>query len=209
LKVIVFGAHSAVGEFVVSKLREYGYPSCAVVGSQNQMELLKKRGADEVVVYEENSIQTLFRGYDSAIFLTGISPKAQTGKTVMVDHQSVIETVKEAERQGVKRFVMLSPVSANEAVGDESREIAAKEMPDEFLRQSTLTYTVVQPGSLNDKPGRGTIAAAVTLDSNTLEISREDLAEVLVTALDSESTFNKTFEVGAGETIITKALAAL
>jgi len=72
-----------------------------------------------------------------------------------------------------------------------------------------LTYTVVQPGSLNDKPGEGQIAAAVTLDSNTLEISREDLAEVLVTALNSESTFNKTFEVGAGETIITKALAAL
>jgi uncharacterized protein YbjT (DUF2867 family) len=209
LKVIVFGAHSAVGEFVISKLREYGYPSCAVVGNQNQMELLMNRGADEVVVYEENSIQNLFRSYEAAIFLTGISPKAQTGKTVMVDHQSVIETVKEAERQGVKRFVMLSPVSANEAVGDESREIAAKEMPDEFLRQSTLTYTVVQPGSLNDKPGEGQIAAAVTLDSNTLEISREDLAEVLVTALNSESTYNKTFEVGAGETPITKALASL
>jgi uncharacterized protein YbjT (DUF2867 family) len=209
LKVIVFGAHSAVGEFVVSKLSENGYRSCAVVGNQNQMELLKKRGADEVVVYEENSIQTMFQGYEAAIFLTGISPKAQTGKTVMVDHQSVIETVKEAERQGVKRFVMLSPVSANEAVGDESREIAAKEMPDEFLRQSTLTYTVVQPGSLNDKPGEGKIAAAVTLDSNTLEIPREDLAEVLVTALDSERTFNKTFEVGAGETPITKALASL
>lgn len=209
MKVIVFGAHSAVGEFVVSKLREYEYPSCAVVGNQNQMELLKKRGADEVVVYEENSIQNLFRGYDSAIFLTGISPKAETGKTVMVDHQSVIETVKEAERQGVKRFVMLSPVSANEAVGDESREIAAKEMPDEFLRQSTLTYTVVQPGSLNDKPGEGQIAASVTLDSSTLEISREDLAEVLVTALEAESTYNKTFEVGAGETSIIKALASL
>lgn len=209
MKVIVFGAHSAVGEFVVSKLREYGYPSCAVVGNQNQMELLKKRGADEVVVYEEDSIQNLFRSYEAAIFLTGVSPKAQTGKTVMVDHQSIIETVKEAERQGIKRFVMLSPVSANEAVGDESREIAAKEMPDEFLRQSTLTYTVVQPGSLNDKPGEGQIAAAVTLDSNTLEISREDLAEVLVTAVDSETTFNKTFEVGAGETPITKALASL
>ena len=109
MKVIVFGAHSAVGEFVVSKLREHGYPSCAVVGNQNQMELLKKRGADEVVVYEENSFQTILRDYEAAIFLTGISPKAQTGKTVMVDHQSVIETVKEAERQGVKRFVMLSP----------------------------------------------------------------------------------------------------
>lgn len=209
MKVIVFGAHSAVGEFVVSKLRENGYLSCAVVGNENQMELLRKRGADEVVVYEESSLQSLFQGYEAAIFLTGISPKAQTGKTVMVDHESVIETVNEADRQGVKRFVMMSPISANEAVGDESREIAAKEMPDEFLRQSALTYTVVQPGALNDKPGDGKISAAVTLESDTLEISREDLAEVLVTALDSESTFNKTFEVGTGDTMIEKALASL
>jgi uncharacterized protein YbjT (DUF2867 family) len=209
MKVIVIGAHSAVGEFVVSKLHENRYFSCAVVGNENQMELLAKRGADEVAVYEESSLQSLFQGYDAAIFLTGISPRAQTGRTVMVDHQSVIETVKEAERQGVRRFVMMSPISANEAVGDESREIAAKEMPDEFLRQSALTYTVVQPGALNDKPGDGKISAAVTLESDNLEISKEDLAEVLVKALESESTFNKTFEVSEGETMIEKALSLL
>ncbi|MGA9225234.1 MAG: NAD(P)H-binding protein [Mesobacillus sp.] len=209
MRVIVFGAHSAVGEFVISKLSEHRHMSCAVVGNENQIELLQKRGADEVVVYEESSLQSLFRCCDAAIFLTGISPKAQTGKTVMVDHESVIETVKEAERQGVKRFVMMSPISANESVGDESREIGAKEMPDEFLRQSAMTYTVVQPGALNDKPGEGKISAAVTLESNTLEIPKEDLAEVLVAALDSESTFNKTFEVGEGDILITKALASL
>jgi uncharacterized protein YbjT (DUF2867 family) len=209
MRVIVFGAHSAVGEFVISKLSEHRHMSCAVVGNENQIELLQKRGANEVVVYEKSSLRSLFQSCDAAIFLTGISPKAQTGKTVMVDHQSVIETVKEAERQGVKRFVMMSPISANESVGDESREIGAKEMPDEFLRQSAMTYTVVQPGALNDKPGEGKISAAVTLESNTLEIPKEDLAEVLVAALDSESTFNKTFEVGEGDTTIQKALASI
>jgi uncharacterized protein YbjT (DUF2867 family) len=179
------------------------------VGNANQKELLEKRGADEVAVYDEAVLGSLFQGYDAAIFLTGISPKAQTGRTVMVDHQAVIETVKEAQRQGVKRFVMMSPINANEAVGDDSREIAAKEMPDEFLRQSDLTYTVVQPGLLNDKPGKGKIAAAVTLDSDTLEISREDLAHVLVSSLDSKNTFHKTFEVGEGSTTIDKALASL
>lgn len=209
MKVIVFGAHSAVGEFVVSKLRENRYVSCAVVGNANQMELLEKRGADQVAVYEAHTLRSLFQGYDAAIFLTGISPKAQTGRTVMVDHQSVIETVKEAERQGVRRFVMMSPISANEAVGDESREIAAKEMPDEFLRQSGLTYTVVQPGKLNDKPGDGKISAAITLASDNLEISKEDLAEVLVKSLESKNTFNITFEVSEGGTMIEKALTSL
>jgi uncharacterized protein YbjT (DUF2867 family) len=209
MRVIVFGAHSSVGEHVVSKLLENGYTSCAVVGNENQIELLKKRGATEVVVYEEHLLPTLFEGYDAAIYLTGINPGRQTGRTVMVDHQSVIETVKEAERQGVQRFVMMSAIMANEAAGDESREIGAKEMPDELLRQSTLTYTIVQPGALTDKPGHGKIAAAETLDSNELEISREDLAEVLVMSLEAEQTFKKTFEAAEGDTVITKALSSL
>lgn len=209
MKVVVFGAHSSVGEHVVKKLQEDHHQSCAVVGNANQRELMEKRGATEVIIYEESTIETLFKGYEGAIYLTGINPKADIGKTVMVDHQSVIEIVQMAEQQGVKRFVMMSPISANEAAGDESREIGAKEMPDELLRQSDLTYTVVQPGSLNDKPGDGKISAAATLDSNGLEISREDLAEVLVKALEAENTFNKTFEVAAGETLISDALASL
>jgi uncharacterized protein YbjT (DUF2867 family) len=209
MKIIVFGAHGSVGEHVVSKLLKNGYTSCAVAGNENQIDLLKKRGASEVVIYEERLLPTLFEGCEAAIYLTGISLKGPSGRTVMVDHQSVIETVKEAERQGVKRFVMMSAVTANEAVGDESREIAAKEMPDELLRQSKLTYTVVQPGMLTDKPGNGKISASGTLDSPELEIPREDLAEVLVQSLETEATFNKTFEVAEGDMTISKALDSL
>ena len=209
MRVIVIGAHSSVGEHVVSKLMKNGYTSCAVVGNENKIELLKKRGATDVVVYEEHLLQTLFKGYDAAIYLTGINPKGPTGRTVMVDHQSVIETVNEAEKQGVKRFVMMSAIMANEEAGDESREIGAKEMPDELLRQSKLTYTIVQPAALTDKPGHGKISAAETLDSNGLEISREDMAEVLVLSLETEATFNKTFEVAGGDTTVSKALTSL
>jgi uncharacterized protein YbjT (DUF2867 family) len=209
MKVIVFGAHSDVGEHVVKKLHDNGYFSCAVVGNENQVELLEKRGATVVKLYEESISGTIFTGYDAVIYLTGISPKAHTGKTVLVDHQSVIETVKEAEKQGVKRFVMMSAIKANEAVGDESREIGAKEMPDEYLRQSGLTYTVIQPGLLTDKPGDGKISAAVTLDADAPEISREDVAEVLVKTLEIEGAFNKTFEVADGEISIDRALASV
>jgi uncharacterized protein YbjT (DUF2867 family) len=209
MKVIVFGAHSSVGELVVSKLMKNGYPSCAVISNESQVETLKKLGANELVIYEEKLLPTLFQGYDAAIYLTGINPRANAGRTVMVDHESVIETVKEAEKQGVRRFVMMSAIMANETAGDESRDIGAKEMPDEFLRHSKLTYTVVQPGDLTDKPGDGKISAAVTLDADDAEISREDLAEVLVMSLESEATFNKTFEVSEGEILISKALSSL
>lgn len=209
MKVIIFGAHSNVGEHVVSKLMKNGYSSCAVITNESQVETLKKLGANELVIYDEKLLPTLFQGYDAVIYLTGVNPKTKAGRTVMVDHQSVIETVKEAEKQGVKRFVMMSPIMANEAEGDESRGIGAKEMPDELLRQSNLTYTIVQPGALTDKPGHGKISAAETLDSNELEISREDMAEVLVMSLETVAVFNKTFEVAGGDMTVSKALASL
>ena len=209
MKVIVFGAHSTVGEHVVKKLHEENVSSCAVIGNENQKELLIKRGATDVVVYEKSGLETLFTGYEAVIYLTGINPGAATGKTVLVDHESVIEIVKDAQRQGVQRFVMMSAITANESAGDASRDIGAKEMPDELLRHANLTYTVVQPGALNDKPGEGKISASISLESDELEISREDLAEVLVKVLKIESTFNKTFEVAAGDTPISDALASL
>ncbi|MBT2679695.1 NAD(P)H-binding protein [Bacillus sp. ISL-35] len=209
MKVIVFGAHSSVGELVINKLMKNGYPSCAVISNENQIETLKKLGANELVIYEEKLLPTLFHGYDAVIYLTGINPRAKAGRTVLVDHESVIQTVKQAEQQGVQRFVMMSAITANEATGDESRNIGAKEMPDELLRQSNLTYTVIQPGAVTDKPGDGKISAAITLEANNAEISREDLADVLVMSLEAETTFNKTFEVADGDTVITKALSSL
>ncbi|WP_210364061.1 NAD(P)H-binding protein [Bacillus sp. REN3] len=209
MKVVVFGAHSSVGGFLVEKLQAKGHHSCAVVGKENQQVALRDRGASETAVYGQSSLDSIFKGYEAVIFLTGINPKAQTGKTVLVDHESVMETVKEAERQGVRRFVLMSAIKADEAVGDESREIGAKEMPDEFLRHERLNYTVVQPGALNDQPGDGKITAAETIGAKGLEISREDLAEVLAEVLNTENTFNKTFEVASGDRPIQEALASL
>lgn len=211
MKVVVIGAHGGVGEHVIQELRLQNYQSLAVVGNENQIEGVRDRGADEVMIYDENSIDSLFMGAEAVIYLSDVSPNSHTDKTVLVDHSALINTVQAAERQGIRRFVMLSAVKAEEHMDNSSTTagIGAKDMPDELLRKSDIVFTIVCPATLVDKPGQGTISAGGLDMESTSEISRVDAAAVLVESIQNEAAYNRTFAVSSGEKPIKEALSEL
>jgi uncharacterized protein YbjT (DUF2867 family) len=86
--------------------------------------------------------------------------------------------------------------------------LRAKARADERLRGSGLDYTIVRPGSLTDEEGNGRIEVAEHLGRRG-EIPRGDVARILASALESQNTSGKTFEVLSGETPIEEALARL
>jgi uncharacterized protein YbjT (DUF2867 family) len=73
--------------------------------------------------------------------------------------------------------------------------------------ESGLDYTIVRPGALTNDPGTSRVTAGP--DVARAEIPREDVAAVIVAALDDASTVGKTFVVVSGETPIPSALAQL
>ncbi|PWW25456.1 uncharacterized protein YbjT (DUF2867 family) [Cytobacillus oceanisediminis] len=206
MKVVVIGANGDVGEHVVRKLAEKNIESLAVVANENQIEDLKKLGAANAVVYDEQNLLSHLQSSDAVIYLTGVNPKKHTSKTVMVDHQSVSDTIQLAHKSGVKRFVMMSAVKAEESENDQSRTIAAKDLPEDMLKGANFIYTVVRPGQLTDKPGTKMVHATSKIHDRSAEIPREDAAEVLVESLENEAVFNKTIEVSSGDTPIHDAL---
>jgi|UPI0004078E9A uncharacterized protein YbjT (DUF2867 family) len=208
MKVIVFGAHGEVGEHVIKKLKQKNYQSLAVVGKGMQMEEAKNRGADESAVYEEMRMDDFFEGGCTVIYLSDVNQKAQSDKTVLIDHDGLEETVKKAKENGVQRFIMLSAVKAHENTeepGGPSR-IGGKHKADEFLRDSGLNYTVILPGKLTDQPGTGKILVSEAGMGERDDIPRDDIAAVLVEAIEIENVFNKTISVTAGEKEIVEAL---
>ncbi|MBT2688802.1 NAD(P)H-binding protein [Bacillus sp. ISL-47] len=206
MKVIVIGANGDVGEHVVRKLSEKNIESLAVVATENQIEDLKKLGASNAVVYDEQNLLSHLQSSDAVIYLTGVNPKKHTSKTVMVDHQSVSDTIQLAQESGVKRFVMMSAVKAEESENETSRKIAAKDLPEDILKSANLVYTVIRPGQLTDNPGTELIEVKNRIHDKTAEIPREDVAALLVASLDHEAVFNKTIEVSSGDTPIHDAL---
>lgn len=100
---------------------------------------------------------------------------------------------------------MLSAYNAddpNQGKGQGSMETyyEAKRKADEHLKQSGLSYTIVRPGALLHEEKTGKIEAAehIPHDQN-IEISREDVAIVLVESLTESNVKNKSFDLMKGE----------
>jgi uncharacterized protein YbjT (DUF2867 family) len=206
MRVLVIGTDDMTGEYVVKLLADKQHEPVALVGSENKAAPMKKLGASDVVVFKEENFSNAFYGCDGVIYLGGASPRTGEGKPTLIDHQVMIESVEGARQHGVQHFVLLSPLRADENESGGPGTIGGKNQAEELLRQEEFPYTIIRASEPVEKPGSGKVEAALSLKAENGEIPKEDLASILVEVLDSRETFNKTFEVSAGETPIREAL---
>ena len=82
--------------------------------------------------------------------------------------------------------------------------LRAKGKADAELQASGLDYTIIRPGRLTDDPGSGRVTLAEQVDRG--QVSRDDVAAVLVAALDEPATIGKTLALVSGETPIEEAV---
>ena len=88
---------------------------------------------------------------------------------------------------------------------------AAKYYADVWLLESGLDYTIIRPSKLTNDEGTGKIDAKEQLDTEkvSLEIPREDVANVVIESLRNDTTINKDFDVTSGFDKISDALSKL
>ncbi|SFS46243.1 SDR family oxidoreductase [Halostagnicola kamekurae] len=205
MRVLVAGAHGQVGQHVTSIVADSAHDARGMVRSESQVEDIESLGAEPVVADLTEEVGHAVEGCDAIVFAAGSGGDAVWD----VDRDGAIRLVEAAERRGVDRFVMLSslgadtPSMAPEALRD---YLNAKAEADERLRESDLTYTIVRPGELTTEEGTGRVRTAADLERKDGDISREDVACVLVTAIPMESTYDRTFEVLSGDEPIETAL---
>jgi uncharacterized protein YbjT (DUF2867 family) len=84
----------------------------------------------------------------------------------------------------------------------------AKKAADDRLRAAGLDYTIVRPGKLTNDAGTGNIELAESL-GRTGEITRDDVATLLLALVDAPASYNRTLEVLAGDTPIAEAIESL
>ncbi|WP_260286428.1 NAD(P)H-binding protein [Peribacillus aracenensis] len=205
MRVLVIGTEDMTGEHVIKQLADRHHNPVALVGSENKVEEMVKLGASAVVSLERREFSSAFSDCEAVIYLSSASPRTGEGKPILVDHQSVIDSVEAAKKHGVKRFVLMSAMRANE-LGDAS---AIRFNAEELLRQEKFTYTVIRTSMPVDKPGIGKVEAGLSIEHDKDEIPKEDIASVLVEALDTKEVFNKTINVTSGEILIHEALQRL
>lgn len=212
MKVLVVGANGNTGTRIVHLLKHGPHEPRAMIRHCDQKPKFDAMKSETVRGDLEREVGHAVDGCDAVLFVAGARREASPEKVLAVDQDGARRMIDAAAAAGVRRFVMLSAMEGDgNGNGDDettSRFLRAKRIADEHLSASGLDFTIVRPGHLTNRPAAVGIEAGPAL-GHPGEISRDDLAEVLIACLDLPNTEGKTFEVLAGDTPIHRALERL
>ncbi|CCF55511.1 hypothetical protein KAFR_0A00730 [Kazachstania africana CBS 2517] len=204
LKVAVFGATGRVGRVLVTQLKEdstnFKTPLVLVRTSQQKKYFEQSVGVDAGLIDLENSsvddIAHAIADCNAIVFTAGSGNKFFT-----VDLDGCVKVMEAAEKTGIRRFILVSALKAEDRTFWESipglREYyIAKRAADRDLRTRDLDYTIVQPGWLYDEKGTGLFTPVDKIDEQ-MEVDkscqREDVASFIKECLTQpKNTIRKT-----------------
>lgn len=213
MKILVAGANGQIGRKIIKLLSDSEHQVRAMVRDSRQVDKMKQLGADETVVADlEGDLKEVVTGCTGIIFTAGSGSHTGQDKTMLVDKEGAKKLVDEALIHGIERFIMVSTRRANnpEKAPDKIRYyFEAKGEADEYLRSSGLNYTVIRPGGLINDEGSGFILVKENLDEDSIsrKIPRADVASTVVSSIDEENTFRRSFDLVSGDITIRKALS--
>ncbi|SHM68473.1 SDR family oxidoreductase [Polaribacter sp. KT 15] len=202
--ILVAGANGTTGKKIVNLLETSQYFNpIAMVRKEEQKKQFEDKNIKTVLADLEEDVSFTTKNIDKVIFAAGSGGK----KVVEVDQEGAKRMIDAAIKENVSKFVMLSSMGADnpEQADDLQEYLKAKHNADVYLKESNLTYSIVRPGSLTDKKGKGKIELSGKLNKSG-EITRDDVAQTLVRSLHDTAAINKTFEIIEGETLIGQAV---
>lgn len=212
MKVLIAGANGQTGRLIVEELTNHPkHEAYAMIRHSEQEEKLKSLGAKETLVADlEGDLSRVLEGMDAVIFAAGSGSKTGPDKTIAVDQEGAKRLIDAAKEKGIQHFILLSSMGADHPKGPLEHYLKAKAEADRYLIDSGLNYTIVRPGSLSQEKATEHVELKKKIENRKdRQITRADVAKVLVASLDTEQTKNKVFEMLSGDTPIKEALESL
>jgi nucleoside-diphosphate-sugar epimerase len=213
MEVVIAGGHGKIALHLERVLADSGHRVRALIRHRDQDSDVREAGAEPVLcdLEQEDDLSHYVSGADAVVFAAGAGPGSGPERKRTVDLGGALKLIDACRRTGVRRYVIVSSIGAdNPAGGPEQMRpyLEAKAEADERLAESGLDWTIVRPGSLTDSPGTGRVT--VTTDMSVRgDVPREDVARVLAAALGDPGTIGATFVVVAGDTPVDEAVASL
>jgi uncharacterized protein YbjT (DUF2867 family) len=214
MDVVIAGGHGQIALRLARLLSARGERVRALIRNPDHAADVEATGAEAVVFdLEEGSadeLASVVGGADAVVFAAGAGPGSGAERKRTVDLGAAVKLIDAARSAGVRRYLMVSSIGADDpSSGGESMRpyLEAKAEADAALAASGLDYTIVRPGRLTNDAGTSRVTAGP--DVGRADVAREDVAAVLVGVLDEPRTVGKTFVVVAGDTPIPSALAQL
>ncbi|MBJ7331248.1 MAG: SDR family oxidoreductase [Solirubrobacteraceae bacterium] len=215
MNVAIAGGHGKIALLLAERLAARGDTAKGLIRNPEHEEDLRVIGASPVLAdLEQETAETIARkigGSDAVVFAAGAGPGSGVPRKWTVDFGGAAKLIAACKFAEIERYVIVSSIGAGSppaSGGDTFGEyLRAKAAADRALEVSGLAWTIVRPGPLTDDAPTGKIAVGEALDRG--EITRADVAEIVVAALYDDASIGAAFEAVGGETPVAEAIAAL
>ncbi len=210
MKVLVAGANGTTGRLLIQYLKEDGHEPYGMVRKEEQKATIEELGGTPVLADLTKDVGHAVKGMDAVMFAAGSGSSTGSEQTTAVDRDGAINLIKATENLGIKKFVMLSAISADDpsqGSGPMEHYLRMKLEADEYLEGTELDYTIVRPGGLTNEDSTSKIKVGKKVERDS--ITRADVAKTMIAALEEANAYHKTFEMVQGETQIEDALKNL
>jgi len=206
------GANGQLGRLLVQYIVEGGIHQAKVLlQNQAQVAFFKDKGIDSFIFNAKDSIEKFLiaiRNID-VLVITEHSVTDLNSDT-LEDIDDTIKLLEALRYSKLKRIIHISSFETNKEEWVQSplyfRPILIKYYyVDQWLRASSLNYTIIHPGNLTDKKGTGYVKI-IESDIMSGEISKEDVAKIVLACIENPQTIRKEFKVITGKCSIDEAV---
>ena len=213
---VIVGGHGKVALRLAAALDKQGHVVKSLIRNEAHGADVEATGAVPYLLDVEGSdaadFAEAFSGADAVVFAAGAGADGNIDRKRTVDLEGSLKSIGGARLAGVSRFVQVSAMGVDEPLPADTSAVwrayvTAKRDADAALRASDLDWTIVRPGTLTDGPATDQVRLGTRLPHG--EISRADVATLLVAVLEDDSTIGSQFEATSGDLTISDAIATL
>jgi uncharacterized protein YbjT (DUF2867 family) len=212
MRVVIAGGHGQIAMQLERLLAARGDDAVGIVRNPDHVGDLEQAGAKAAVLdLERSSVDDLvpvLSGADAVVFAAGAGPGSGSARKDTVDRDAAILLADAALAAGVRRYVMVSAIRADDGEPDSDDVfqvyLRAKGAADAYVREQDLDWTIVRPGRLTDDAGTGQVRLGPDVEYG--EVPRADVAATLLGVLDDPATAGKQFNLVSGGTPVATAL---
>jgi len=198
--ILVAGATGRTGRIIVSKLIQQGFGIHVLVRDIPTAQSLLGSGLTYHLGDVRNFDSVLMAVANMDAVISAVGTQTPVGKNCpkRVDYEGVANLVKAACIHEVKRFILISSIAVTHPAHPMNcfgHILDWKRKGEETLRESGLDHAIIRPGGLKDTPG-GTQDLIFDQGDRVMgTVSRSDVAETCLNALQYPQRLCTTFEV--------------